>query len=91
MYSKNKTVGRAEHNVLISLDLGEKGWEINQISVGNEFMAHRQGMLSRFLDAEGSGEGAERNAGGKGLIYSEGRTGRVETLCTPRKEEQQGQ
>lgn len=87
MYSKNKTVGREEHNVLVSLGLGEKGWGGNQLSVGHEFMAHRQGMFPRFLDAEESGEGAERNAGGKGLTCSEGRTGRVETLCTPVKEE----
>lgn len=31
MYSKNKIVGRAEHNVLVSLGLGQKGWGGNPL------------------------------------------------------------
>jgi hypothetical protein len=33
-------------------------------------MAHRQEMFPHLLDSEGSGEGAEKNAGGKGLPLS---------------------
>lgn len=65
MYSKNKIVGRAVHNVLVLLGLGEKGWGGNQLSVGNELMAHRQELLPQLLDVESSGERAERNAGRK--------------------------
>lgn len=90
MYLKNKTVGRTVHKVLVLLDLGEKGWGENQLSVENEFMTHRQEMFPHLLDAEGSRKGAEKNAGGKGsdpFSFSEGRTGRVEILYTLGKEE----
>lgn len=60
-------MGRAEHRALVSLGLGEKGCGGNQLSVGNEFMAHRQGMFPRLLDAEGSGEG-QRGRWGKGSV-----------------------
>lgn len=87
MYLKNKTVGRTVHKVLVLLGLGKEGWEGNQLSVENEFMAHRREVFLHLLDAEGSGEGAEKNAGGKGLtpFFSEGRTGRMEILYTLRK------
>lgn len=54
------------HKVLVLLGLGEKGWGGSQLSVENEFMAHRREMSPHLLDAEGSRKGAEKNAGGKG-------------------------
>lgn len=53
------------HSVLVLLGLGGKGWGGNQLSVGDELMAHRQELLPRLLDAEGSGERTQRNAGRK--------------------------
>lgn len=63
-------MGRTVHKVLVLLDLGEKGWGGNQLSVENEFMAHRQEMFPHLLDAEGSRKGQRRMLVEKGLTLS---------------------